>query len=87
MPESKNHKRKHFGVKPRKGIDGYPLKPISKNLSISLIAEYKQKVFLEKLFEKNTIDFNNYFKDSRRVEKKTCRVLMGGGKRFKLIKN
>lgn len=76
MPESKNHNRKHFGVKPRKGIDGYPLKPISKNLSISLIAEYKQKVFLEKLFKKNTIDFNNYFKDSRRIEK---------GKRYKLI--
>ena len=76
MPESKSDIRKHFGVNPRKGIDGYPLKPISKNLSISLIAEYKQKIFLEELFKKNTIDFNNYFKDSRRIEK---------GKRFKLI--
>ncbi len=54
--------------------------------TISFVAEYKQKVFLEKLFKKNTIEMNNYFKDSRRVEKKTCRVIMGGGKRFKLIK-
>jgi len=54
--------------------------------TISFVAEYKQKVFLEKLFKKNTIEMNDYFKDSRRVEKKTCRVLMGGGKRFKLIK-
>lgn len=76
MPESKSDMRKHFGVKPRKGINGYSLKPISKNLSISLIAEYKQKIFLEELFKKNTIDFNNYFKDSRRIEK---------GKRFKSI--
>tara|TARA_R100001509_G_scaffold94781_1_gene54892 strand:- start:9961 stop:10221 length:261 start_codon:yes stop_codon:yes gene_type:complete len=76
MPESKNHNRKHFGVKPRKSLEGYPLKQISKNSSIRFIAEYKQKVFLEKLFKKNTIDFNNYFKDSRRIEK---------GKRFKLI--
>ena len=76
MQESKNHNRKHFGIKQRKGNNGYPLKPISKNSSISFIAEYKQKVFLDKLFKKNTIDFNNYFKDSRRIEK---------GKRFKLI--
>ena len=54
--------------------------------TISFVAEYKQKVFLEKLFKENTIEMNDYFKDSRRVEKKTCRVLMGGGKRFKLIK-
>ena len=54
--------------------------------TISFVAEYKQKVFLEKLFKKNTIEMNDYFKDSRRIEKKTCRVLMGGGKRFKLIK-
>ncbi len=54
--------------------------------TISFVAEYKQKVFLEKLFKKNTIEMNDYFKDSRRVEKKTCRVIMGGGKRFKLIK-
>lgn len=54
--------------------------------TISFVAEYKQKVFLEKLFKKNTIEMNDYFKDSRRVEKKTCRVLMGGGKKFKLIK-
>ena len=76
MPESKSDIRKHFGVNPRKGIDGYPLKPISKNLSISLIAEYKQKIFLEELFKKNTIEFNSYFKDSRRIEK---------GNIFKLI--
>ena len=76
MPESKSDIRKHFGVKQRKGIDGYPLKPISKDLSISLIAEYKQKIFLEELYKKNTIQFNSYFKDSRRIEK---------GKRFKLI--
>ena len=53
--------------------------------TISFIAEYKQKIFLEKLFKENTIEMNDYFKDSRRVEKKTCRVIMGGGKRFKLI--
>jgi len=44
--------------------------------TISFIAEYKQKIFLEKLFKENTIEMNDYFKDSRRIEK---------GKRFKLI--
>ena len=60
--------------------------PMPESKTISFIAEYKQKIFLEKLFKENTIEMNDYFKDSRRVEKKTCRVLMGGGKRFKLIK-
>ncbi len=40
------------------------------------VAEYKQKKFLDTLYKKNTIEFDKYFKDSRRIEK---------GKRFKLI--
>ena len=52
MPELKNDIRKFFGMKPMKGIKGYPLKPISEDSTISFITEYKQKVFLDKLFKK-----------------------------------
>ena len=44
--------------------------PMPESKTISFIAEYKQKIFLEKLFKENTIEMNDYFKDSRRVEKK-----------------
>ena len=36
---------------------------------ISFIAEYKQKLYLEKLFRDNTIEMNDYFKDSGQEEK------------------
>jgi hypothetical protein len=41
---------------------------------ISLITEYKQKLYLDNLYKENTIDFDNYFKYSGKIEK---------GKRFK----
>ena len=40
----------------------------------SLITEYKQKLYLDNLYKENTIDFDNYFKYSGKIEK---------GKRFK----
>ena len=42
----------------------------------NLIVEFKQKLYINKLFKERTIDLNNYFKYSGRIEK---------GKRFKII--
>ncbi len=39
-----------------------------------MIDEYKQMIYLKKLYKKNTIDLNNYFKYSGKIEI---------GKRFK----
>ena len=33
-----------------------------------MIDEYKQKIYLEKLYKKNTIDLDNYFKYSGKLE-------------------
>ena len=33
-----------------------------------MIDEYKQKLYLEKLYKKNTIDLDNYFKYSGKLE-------------------
>tara|TARA_Y100001938_G_C7913022_1_gene340578 strand:- start:482 stop:676 length:195 start_codon:yes stop_codon:yes gene_type:complete len=33
-----------------------------------MIKEYKQMIYLEKLYKKNTIDLNNYFKYSGKLE-------------------
>ena len=33
-----------------------------------MINEYKQKIYLEKLYKKNTIDLDNYFKYSGKLE-------------------
>ena len=33
------------------------------------VSEYKQKLYLEKLFRDNTIEMNDYFKDSGQEEK------------------
>jgi hypothetical protein len=33
-----------------------------------MIEEYKQNIYLEKLYKKNTIDLNNYFKYSGKQE-------------------
>ena len=33
-----------------------------------MIKEYKQKLYLEKLYKKNTIDLDNYFKYSGKLE-------------------
>lgn len=52
------------------------LLPMPESKTKKFVAEYKQKKFLDTLYKKNTIEFDKYFKDSRRIEK---------GKRFKLI--
>ena len=41
-----------------------------------MIDEYKEKLYLEKLYKKNTIDLDNYFKYSGKLEI---------GKRFKKV--
>jgi len=43
-----------------------------------LIKECRQKALLDKLYKKQTIDLDNFFKYSGRIEK---------GKRFKIITN
>ena len=35
----------------------------------NFVSEYKQKLYLEKLFRDNTIEMNDYFKDSGQEEK------------------
>jgi len=44
-----------------------------------MIKEYKQMIYLEKLYKKNTIDLDNYFKYSGKLEigKKFKRVTEG----------
>ena len=47
--------------------DTYNMKDLTQNL----IAEVKQKNFLEYLWRQNTIEFDHYFKYSGKVEKST----------------
>jgi len=47
--------------------DTYSMKDLTQNL----IAEVKQKKFLEDLWNQNTIELNNYFKYSGKTEKST----------------
>jgi hypothetical protein len=47
---------------------------MAKSKEFIMIDEYKQMIYLKKLYKKNTIDLNNYFKYSGKIEI---------GKRFK----
>ena len=49
---------------------------MAKGKEFTMIDEYKEKLYLEKLYKKNTIDLDNYFKYSGKLEI---------GKRFKEV--
>ena len=49
---------------------------MAKGKEFIMIDEYKEKLYLEKLYKKNTIDLDNYFKYSGKLEI---------GKRFKEV--
>ena len=41
---------------------------MAKGKEFTMIDEYKEKLYLEKLYKKNTIDLDNYFKYSGKLE-------------------
>jgi hypothetical protein len=41
---------------------------MAKSKELIMIKEYKQMIYLEKLYKKNTIDLDNYFKYSGKLE-------------------
>jgi len=41
---------------------------MAKSKELIMIDEYKQMIYLENLYKKNTIDLNNYFKYSGKLE-------------------
>jgi hypothetical protein len=41
---------------------------VAKGKEFTMINEYKEKLYLEKLYKKNTIDLDNYFKYSGKLE-------------------
>jgi len=41
---------------------------MGKSKKINMIKEYKSKLYLKKLYKKNTIDLDNYFKYSGKIE-------------------
>jgi len=41
---------------------------MAKSKGLDMIKEYKQMIYLEKLYKKNTIDLNNYFNYSGKIE-------------------
>jgi hypothetical protein len=50
---------------------------MAKGKEFTMIDEYKEKLYLEKLYKKNTIDLDNYFKYSGKLEV---------GKKFERVK-
>ena len=48
------------------------------------VSEYKQKLYLEKLFRDNTIEMNDYFKDSGQ-EEKSVRIMQRWVNEHKMV--